>query len=443
MSNRRRRCHRDQEAERCCQADEAQAIPVRLGFKRLAGTFLLLGCATAACLLVSGCPRHPPTKPPPMLPPVPTSIPASLRWEKGVWWKHEPGKLPSVIITNAGSRTISLGGAVASMPRFLSVRDLSLAAPMSEPLTLLLVRTGADHPLRVQGACSILDNAAIRVDNAALVVDGPFRVGGTLDLARGHVAAKSDLLVGGRSRVPALVRVTGGTLTVTNPRRRGRFIIGQADRISKGSFCLDGGRVEADVMQVMPGSAFAFHSGTMVVLSMLVTNGPCVIGDGIHPATLELTGGVTNRYSQGLVITNNATLIGNGVVCGTVANYGTILAGSPNDHLTFTADPGYPLPSVVTNWGRIYMTNGGVLTFQGTVCNNVPAHITAMNKTGPGYQFQFSSIGGLPHILEYKNALSDPKWMFLVSTNGTGEICSLAVTAPTGGARFFRVRIGQ
>ena len=49
---------------------------------------------------------------------------------------------------------------------------------------------------------------------------------------------------------------------------------------------------------------------------------------------------------------------------------------------------------------------------------------------------------GLPHILEYENALGDPNWTPLVSRNGTGEILSLTVPAPTGGARFYPIRVG-
>ena len=364
-----------------------------------------------------------------------------IRWEMGPWWGEASGEPQPVSITNAGTQTIFLGAAVASTPRYLTVKELTLSAPVSDPLKLLLMKTGADHPLSVLGACSIRTNTTIRVDDSALDVAGTFRVSGSLDLARGRVAAKSELLVGESVGAPALVTVTGGMLTVTNADHNARLIIGLGGR---GDFCLNGGTVEADFIQVTnTGNRFIFNSGKAKVGSLMVTNfQPITVGDGVHAATLVLSDG-TNVISRLLTVTNNATLTveGTATINGPVANYGTILAGRPGDQLIFASTTGYP--SIVTNWGHMYMTNGGTLTFQGTVCNNVPAHITAMTQTGANFTFQFDSIGGLTHMLEYKNALSDPNWTSsLVSTNGTGETRSLTIPAPTGAARFYHIRVG-
>jgi hypothetical protein len=450
MSSTERRCNRGLEPRQHCKANEAQSHPAGLWPKGLSAVILLLVVGAGACYL-TGCvrPSRQPDHEPqvrhrpgrvtmPDLPPVPATVPMPIRWEQGPWWGDVRGRPLSVSLTNLRTRTVVLGAATASVPQRLTVQDLKLATPGPDPLSLVLVKAGTDHPLRVLDSCSVGANTTIRVDNAALEVDGTFRVGGRLDLAHGRVAANSDLLVGQSAGAPASVNVTGGTLTVTNAAHNARLVIGLDG--SRGDFCLDGGTVEADSLQVIinTNNRFIFKSGTLKVQTFAVTNyWPITIPDG---GRLELGDG-TNLISSLLTISSNATLTGNGTICGPVANYGTIVAGQPGDLLTFAPMP--PLyPSAVTNWGRMYMTNGGTLSFQGIVCNNAPSPITAMTRTGANFTFQFVSVGGLAHILESKNALGDPAWTPLVSTNGTGEILSLTVPAPTGGARFYHIRVG-
>ena len=234
-------------------------------------------------------------------------------------------------------------------------------------------------------------------------------------------------------------------LSVTNAQHDARLIIGLSGR---GDFYLDGGTVEADFLQVANNrkNRFIFHSGTLKVRNMILTNnGPIVIGDGVHPAIQQLSDGTT-IISGLLTVTNHATLEadGNVTVSGRVANYGTIVAGQSNARLTFaSALPLYP--SIVTNWGRMYMTNGGALTFQGKVSNEVSAPITAVfpGKRGTGWTVRFISVGGLTNTLEYKNALSESNWMPLVSTIGTGEILSLTDPAPTDKARYYHIGVTQ
>jgi hypothetical protein len=450
MSSNERRCNRGLEPR---EQNEAECHPAGLRARRLSVVILLLVAVAGTCCLTGGArpsqqpdpgPRvrpRPARAPLPELPPMPTDLPVPIRWEKGPWWGDQQGRPPLVSLTNLRTRTVVLGAAAASEPRYLTVQDLSLATPGPEPLALVLAKAGTDHPLRVLGTCSVRTNTTIRVDDAALDVDGMFRVGGRLDLTRGRLAANSDLLVGESTGVPALVNVTGGTLTVTNARHNARLIIGLDGR---GDFCLNGGTVKADFIQVTNDAhnQFVFKSGTLQVQTFLVTNrGPITIGDGIHPARLDLIGG-TNCISSLLTISSNATLAGSGTICGPVANYGTIVAGRPGDQLTFAPMlPGYP--SAVTNWGGMHMTNGGVLSFQGTACNNVPFPITEMTKTGGGFRFKLVSVGGLTHTLEYKDALSDANWTPLASTTGTGEIVSLTDPAPTDKARYYHIHTGQ
>jgi len=152
-------------------------------------------------------------------------------------------------------------------------------------------------------------------------------------------------------------------------------------------------------------------------------------------------GGGTNFFSGLLTISSNATVLGKGTICGPVANYGTILAGRDGDSLIFASSG--PYISSVTNWGRMYMTNGGKLSFEGTACNNVPFPITAMNQTGAGFTAQFVSVGGLSHTLQYKSAPGDANWTSVASVTGTGETLSLSDPALAGQTRYYRIRVGR
>jgi hypothetical protein len=440
------------------EADAAQPAPAHFWISRLPLAVLLALTGVGAGCLLAGCTgtgrqpesrpqaRHRPVAlPPSELPPIPTNMPPVIRWEKGAWWGSQPGERASVSISNAGTQTIILGAAVSSEPRYMTVRDLSLAAPASEPLTLLLVKAGTERPLRVSDSCTVHTNTAVRIDDAALVVGGTLQVNGKLDLARGRVAANSELLIGGSDEAPASVHVRHGTLTVTNAHHDARLIIGQSGR---GDFYLEGGTVEADFLQVTNNrnNRFIFTSGTLKVRSMYVTNyGPIVIGDGVHPALEEFSAG-TNVISSLLTVTNNAVLMADGdvTISGPVANYGTIVAGQTNAHLTFASLlPGYP--SMVTNWGRMFMTNGGVLTFLGSVSNFVSAPITGMPTKQPGGEWtvRFISVGGLTHTLEYKNALDEANWTPVASTMGTGEILSLTDPTSSNKARYYHIRVTQ
>jgi len=64
-------------------------------------------------------------------------------------------------------------------------------------------------------------------------------------------------------------------------------------------------------------------------------------------------------------------------------------------------------------------------------------------KPAPAGRFASISLGGLTHTLEYKNDLSEPDWMPLTSTNGTGENLLLTDPVPTDKARYYHIGVKQ
>lgn len=107
------------------------------------------------------------------------------------------------------------------------------------------------------------------------------------------------------------VLVDGGTLTVTNAAGVGML------EVLRGTNVLNAGLIDADILRMTNGtlSKFEFNGGTLSVRSSRISIGPpLVIGNGSNAATFILAGNGTHDMSGtlGLIVTNNATLTGNG-----------------------------------------------------------------------------------------------------------------------------------
>jgi len=400
------------------------------------------------------------------LPPLPPDVPPPdsrrpLKWDKGHWWTDDPTNQHAVYITDAETPLIHLRPAAANS-NYFRLQSVDLATPTNKPLTLLLHNGETSVHLHVTNDMTIRRRVHVHVREAEMVVEKNLAVGGRLTLDKlSHVAATGDLMVGGLTngnKGYGRLDLTAGLLTVTNKQHNARLLIGSGVTTNgrtvitnAGIFTLAGGTAMVDSVQVFPGSQFIFKGGTLAVGAgcTKITNGSAfVLGDGVTPATLSLSGGCCD-FSGGLIISPNATLTGSGTVCGWVANYGTILTGSSNSHLAFTNDytPPLHLDSRLTNWGSMYMTNGGKLSFlvQGTVTNDAPTHFSSIctNARSGGYSLQFASIGGLTNILEFKAKLTDPNWIVLGCTQGTGEILTLTDTNPPGRSGYYHIRVIQ
>jgi hypothetical protein len=423
-------------------------------------------CALAAVALsLIGCQRpRALSRPPP--PPLPLQL-TTTNWEDGNWFGNQTNDLREVNITNAFNLRVLINSAsYAHKPYLFRNRNLNLGGADVTNLVVTLSAIGSGrstHPraplhLHFRDSLNIYPNATLRVANASLHVGQTGGIGGRLDLGPGAVMTASNLRVGVQGFSGGVISVSGGTLIVTNAAHNGGIIIGDTNtfmadtrrreirqldtgRIRKtdiGTFILEGGFVQADYLKVVGdrSTSLLVKGGTLKVNFISVTNGPVTIAEG---ATLELGDG-TNLFTSLLTICSNATLRGNGTICGPVANYGTILAGAVGDLLTFT-DNGSSFPSAVTNWGCMYMTNGGQLQFGGTVVNYAPPIVMPPKKTASGLVLRFLSVGGLTNWLESAPDLQNPLWTPVTNQVGTGEVLSFSPDAATGPRRFYRVRV--
>lgn len=156
------------------------------------------------------------------------------------------------------------------------------------------------------------------------------------------VAGGANVLVG-RDPVTStnnLLHVNGGTLRALNP--------GTMLDVRGGTNRLDAGLVDVNRLVVTNARGhFEFNGGTLRTPDTSVANGRVfTVGNGASSATLQLIGG-PHTFSNNLVVASNASLIGNGLIEGTV----TVSAGGK-------LIPGAPI-------GRISVL--GTVILQGTV----------------------------------------------------------------------------
>ncbi len=118
-------------------------------------------------------------------------------------------------------------------------------------------------------------------------------------------------------------------------------------------------------------------------------------------------------------------------------------------NFTFTATDGYATsaPALVTL--HIYSTTAdsdgdGFTDWQEILAGTNPTNAASalrITEPQPGL-VQFDSVTGRTYQIEYKNDLTDPSWLPLVATNGTGAAIQIAdPDAATVPRRFYRVRL--
>ena len=220
---------------------------------------------------------------------------------------------------------------------------------------------------------------------------------GTLTLAGGSLVLTSNLLVGSVGISTGQVSIVGGSLSLVGSGNPGYLAV------SSGTVILDQGNVTTDLLLLTnaPGQ-FVFNGGVLQAKNAVVSNGsPFVVGDGVHAATFQLLGG-TYLFADGLVISNNASVTGCGTIVGTISNFGTL----------------------------------------STNCLSTTVMITKTAKNGSTATFQFNTLAGSNHVLEYKNTLTDSFWnAILPGIVGNGSITNISDPNATTPSRFYRIHV--
>jgi len=332
------------------------------------------------------------------------------QWETaGNWSAGAPTNSHSVFITNAPSKTVTIGSTTTNFPTTLTISNLTVSAPVGSANTLLLDRVGLASPLRILRSMSISNNATLLVFSNSVVqvggVTGTDRVtidgGGFVNLLSGGslITTNADINVGfattgvlslsdgtliGRSVVVANSPGSQGTLTIGGGASRFNdlFIVGQ-NLGAAGAVWLTGGLLVTTNNNAVVGSSgvgqMAVSNGTW--LARVITVASQTAGRG----TLTFAGGTNLVTGEGLRLggfnaqTGTVFVSGGQLFVTNAANTGSIDIRTG----TFTISGGTVFADrlVITNIGGAVSFPRGTMTLRGSEISNNLAFLMAANGT--------------------------------------------------------------
>jgi hypothetical protein len=259
----------------------------------------------------------------------------------------------------------------------------------------------ADGSLYVgrEGAGTLTNSGGIITASRLLVPGATNTASGSAWFSGGEAVFTSGLSLGSPMSSGQIV-VNGGSLLCTNTMGTSTAVVANGTlTVSSGRACFDALRLTNSTGQIQ------FLGGTLCISDLTVSNGsPFVVGDGVNPAVLELSGAAS--FANGIVISPNTTLAG----CGTVSGGITVLPGGVN-----------------------------------TLTNCPPAGETSIALTGAasasgGMRFSFNTDAGVSYTVEFKDDLSASAWQVLETLTGNGAAAHITNAPVPTSARFFRVR---
>lgn len=224
--------------------------------------------------------------------------------------------------------------------------------------------------------------------------DGVLVPQGNAILAGGSVVISSNVLIGTPLLSSGALTVDGGTLKVQPNAGPGEI------RMQRGTLTLNGGLVQTTIVNLTNSEGqILLNGGTLRARDLTAANGsPFVVGDGVHPAVLQMDGG-TFSFADGLIINPNATLIVCGELLGTITQFGNLIT-------------------------------------------NCLPRILRITRTGTTAAIDFLAVAGLNYLLEYKSSLEPGTWT-PIPPAVPGSFGTVTATDPaaTDAARFYRIHV--
>jgi hypothetical protein len=200
--------------------------------------------------------------------------------------------------------------------------------------------------------------------------------------------------------------------------------------VIRGSLTISNGTHAFDTIVLTNTGIFRILGGTSSVHQILSSNGaPFVIGDGVNPVTVHLTGG-SSVFKNGLLINTNATVVGSGALVGNVTNCGTLTAsGGP-----------IAIPGTFVNCNTTSTENGGTFRYT-SPATNIANRIISIAPLGPDLLITYRTTNGFFYTPEYKRSFTDPFWIPLRSTLGNNLPASFQDHHEDDPRRIYRIRI--
>ncbi len=195
-------------------------------------------------------------------------------------------------ITNAGTKTVTIDA--ATVPGNLSIRSMTLSAPLGATNTLALIDVPLGTPLTTSKPLLVGNRAILAITNSAVSATDSFDITeGELILDSGSLtcAAICDLQSGSLTVNSGTLNATLGTTGI----RMGRFSGANAN------LTLNGGTV--NTLRVTLGSVSGSQS------SLTLAGGDLICTDSLSLAQLPATTGSATMTAGNLIVTNGTTKI--------------------------------------------------------------------------------------------------------------------------------------
>ncbi len=355
----------------------------------------------------------------------------------------------SLIITNGGKLLSELGtvgssssfctGIVAGVGSiwsnvtagvgFVNTNSISVGGgtTFSGSKNFLVVRDGAT--LVNNGSLDIGDSASTTFNTA--VFGGPGAP--AVIINNGFVDVGGASGTSGNTLIVTNASLTCDTLNVGGPG---------TNRLNDTLF-FNGGTIVANTVRVRPTNTFAFAAGTLSAGSMQTDSGAnssnvFIVGDGVSAAFYDMAASDTGYHefgSPGLVVTNGASLRGNGTLIGTTTVLGTFVPG-------FAGAVGSIFSSNSLSFGNSAVLNYdlGTSSDSVTVNDNLKLggtlNISDAGGFGPGNYTLFTYAG----VLSASGTLTvgttpNGSLTYAINTNTAGLVI-LQVTGSGGGDAF-------
>jgi T5SS/PEP-CTERM-associated repeat protein len=378
-----------------------------------------------------------------------------------------------LVVSNGAS--LVTGGSSSIGDQFVSTNNEAVVtgpgSSWTSSLGTMVVGNGArdnrllvsDRGLVVSFAGILGERFANSTNNLAVVTGAGSLWSNATTLRVGNVGAANRLVVSNGATVFAgsavyagfdptstnnRLTVDGGTLRTTNASATGVL------DVRRGTNVLNAGLIEVDrLLLTNTLGIFEFNGGTLSARNSAVNNGQLFrVGNGVSPATFALTGNGAHAFANGLTVSANALLTGNGAINGilSVQTSGTLAPGASVGKIVLSNSPslqGAVVMEISKNGAA--RTNDvvqvvGALTYGGSlvVSNLGPSALAAGDRfqlfTASSFAGSFSSIT-LPPLafgLAFTNklladgsievvlvAVSQPKFS-TISVSGTNVILS-------------------
>ncbi|OHE81123.1 MAG: hypothetical protein A2107_04010 [Verrucomicrobia bacterium GWF2_62_7] len=270
----------------------------------------------------------------------------------------------------------------------------------------LIIANGAQvfSGTNIMGAASISSNNAVVVTgngslwtSAGMLTIGSAGGSNSLTVTGGGMVVTTNIVVGEQfSSLGNRITITGGQLYTTNA-----FGSGALD-IRRGALSLNTGTVVVNRLYLTnnASSVINFSAGLLRSGYSSVSNGVAfTVGDGVQSATLDLLGG-DHSFADGLMLSTNSSLIGNGGIFGSATNFGVIAPGHSAGLLAVSGDLdlqdsstlNFEIGGTSTNdYDRLWV--GGILRISGLL--NVTLTNSYSGGIGDTFDlFDFSSEAG-------------------------------------------------